>query len=429
MELFIILILILINGLFSMSEISVVASRKAKLDLQKKHGDRKAKKILFTKEKPEGFLSTVQIAITAIGLIIGMYSGNSLIEPIAKLLSAIGLEASSTALAKVIIIVCITLVTLILGELLPKKIGMNAPEKIARVIIEPMNFLSKLAYPFVWLLSATTNLLMKVLDIQTNKSVSATEEEIKAIINDSAEGGEIQEVEQDIVERVFSLGDRDIASLMTHRNDFDWLDASDNVAGAKEKLNQNIHYIYPVADKTLDNIVGMIYLKDFFQHTDKSQTIRDIMREPQFLYENVSAYDALETFKINKIHYALVIDEFGMVQGMVTMNDILESLVGNVSELDINNNEAEFKQREDGTYLVDGQYPFFDFLTHFDMEDKYQTYNYNTLSGLILEETGRIPKIGDVIKWENFVFEIVDMDLARIDKVLVRVEQNRLKDN
>jgi putative hemolysin len=209
---------------------------------------------------------------------------------------------------------------------------------------------------------------------------------------------------------------------MTQRNDFDWLEASDNVVEAKNKLNNNIHYIYPVADKTRDNIVGIIYLKDFFQYTDKKQTIKDIMREPQFLYENVSAYDALETFKINKIHYALVIDEFGMVQGMVTMNDILESLVGNVSELDINNNEAEFKQREDGSYLVDGQYPFFDFLTHFDMEDKYQTYNYNTLGGLILEETGRIPKEGDVIKWENFIFEIVDMDLARIDKVLVTLE-------
>ncbi|MDR1005613.1 MAG: hemolysin family protein [Bacteroidales bacterium] len=422
-ELLIILLLIIINGLFSMSEISIVASRKTKLETQSKHGDKKSKKILATKERPEHFLSTVQIAITAIGLIIGMYSGNNLTAPLAKLLALTGLEAASaTALSKIIIVIFITLITLVIGELLPKKIGMNAPERIARFIIEPMQILSRLTYPFVWLLSATTNLLMKIFGIKINKNSSATEEEIKAIINDSAEGGEIQEVEQDIVERVFSLGDRDIASLMTHRNDFDWLDVNDDVSSAREKLRERVHYIYPVADKTLDNIVGVIYLKDFFKCSECGmQKISEIMREPQFLYENVSAYDALETFKNNKIHYALITDEFGMVQGMVTMNDILESLVGNISELDINNNEAEFIKREDGSFLVDGQYPFFDFLSHFDMEDKYQTYGYNTISGLILEETGSIPKVGDVINWGNFTFEIIDMDLARIDKVLVKI--------
>jgi putative hemolysin len=404
-----------------MAEISVVASRKTKLDSQTKHGDRKARRILSIKEKPEHFLSTVQIAITAVGLIIGMYSGSSLTEPLAKLLVYAGVETHTAhALAGLIIIICLTLITIIVGELLPKKIGMNSPERIARLIIGPMNLLTRIAYPFVWFLSAATNFLMRLFGIKTTPNTSATEEEIKAIINESAEGGEIQEVEQDIVERVFSLGDRDIASLMTHRNDFDWLDANDRVEDAKEKLTDSIHYIYPVADRSLDNIVGVIYLKDFFQLTDShNKIIKDIMREPQFLYENVSAYDALETFKINKIHYALVIDEFGMVQGMVTMNDILESLVGNISELDINDSEAEFVQREDGTYLVDGQYPFFDFLTHFDMEDKATQYEFNTLGGLILEQTGSVPKVGEKINWENFVFEIVDMDKTRIDKILV----------
>jgi putative hemolysin len=405
-----------------MAEISVVASRKTKLDSHNRKGDKRTSKILSTKDKPEHFLSTVQIAITAIGLIIGMYSGSSLIEPVAKLLETIGISNGSFVLARLMVVIIITLITIVLGELLPKKIGMSYPERIARIIIEPMNILSKITYPFVWVLSSSTNLLMRLFGVDSNSNSSAaTEEEIKAIINDSAEDGEIQEVEQDIVERVFSLGDRDIASLMTHRSDFEWLDMNDTINNAKDNLSDHVHYIYPVADKTLDNIVGVIYLKDFFQHSKKgNMTIKDLMREPQFLYENVSAYDALETFKKNRIHYALIIDEFGMVQGMVTMNDILESLVGNVSELDINNNEAEFIIREDGSYLVDGQYPFFDFLAHFDMEDKAMQYEFNTLGGLILEQTGSVPKVGEIIHWENFTFEIMDMDKARIDKVLVK---------
>ena len=407
-----------------MSEISVVSSRKSKLDAQAKKGNKTARQILNVAENPDNFLSTVQIAITAVGLITGMYSGESLREPLGNFIERFGIDPySAEAIARVVIILVITYVTLVLGELFPKKLGMNSPEKISGIIIKPMNLLTKLFYPFVWLLSVSTQALTSIFGIKKHNN-TVTEEEIKSMINDSTEGGEIQEVEQDIVDRVFSLGDRDISSLMTHRTEFEWLDVDDVLSSIKEKLARKIHYIYPVADKTLDKIVGVVYLKDLFKNTDNNKTIKDIMRQPQYLHESVSVYDALETFKENKIHYALIIDEFGMVEGMVTMNDILESLVGNSSEFETEDDEDEFMERADGTFLIGGQYSFYDFLSHFDMEDVYQDNNYNTISGLLFSKIGVIPKEGEKIEWDKFVFEIVDMDSTRIDKVLVSIKNN-----
>ena len=424
MELLIILALILVNGLFSMSEISVVSSRQSKLDAQAKKGNKTARQILNVAENHDNFLSNVQIAITDVGLITGMYSGESLREPLGNFIERFGIDPySAEAIARVVIILVITYVTLVLGELFPKKLGMNSPEKISGIIIKPMNLLTKLFYPFVWLLSVSTQALTSIFGIKKHNN-TVTEEEIKSMINDSTEDGEIQEVEQDIVDRVFSLGDRDISSLMTHRTEFEWLDVDDVLSSIKEKLARKIHYIYPVADKTLDKIVGVVYLKDLFKNTDNNKTIKDIMRQPQYLHESVSVYDALETFKENKIHYALIIDEFGMVEGMVTMNDILESLVGNSSEFETEDDEDEFMERADGTFLIGGQYSFYDFLSHFDMEDVYQDNNYNTISGLLFSKIGVIPKEGEKIEWDKFVFEIVDMDSTRIDKVLVSIKNN-----
>lgn len=298
---------------------------------------------------------------------------------------------------------------------------MNSPEKISGIIIKPMNLLSKLFYPFVWLLSVSTQGLSSIFGIKKHNN-TVTEEEIKSIISDSTEDGEIQEVEHDIVDRVFSLGDRDISSLMTHRTEFEWLDVNDSLENIKSKLSKKVHYIYPVANKSLDKIVGVVYLKDLFSKLDGFTTVEGIMRAPQYLHESVSVYDALENFKKSKIHYALIIDEFGVVEGMVTMNDILESLVGNSSEFETEDDEDEFLERADGSYLVGGQYSFYDFLSHFDMEDLYQDNNYNTISGLIFSKIGVIPKLGEKIEWNKFIFEIIDMDFTRIDKVLVTVK-------
>ena len=429
MEYLIILALIVINGLFSMSEAAVVSSRKSKLDADAKKGNKTSKRILEVAESPENFLSTVQIAITAIGLITGMYTGDNLIKPFADMISQTGLDIEySEIIARVVVVLTVTYVTLVIGELFPKKLALNSPEKIASIIISPMNFLKRLFYPLVWLLSVSTQGLMSLFGIEKKKN-TASEEEIKAIVSDSTEGGEVEEVEKEIVERVFSLGDRDVATLMTHRTEFVWLDTDDNFESVKAKLSQHIHYIYPVADKTLDNIVGVVYLKDLFNKLDTFKSVKEIMREPQYLHESISVYDALETFKENKIHYALVIDEFGMVVGMVTMNNILESLVGNASELETEDDEDEFVEREDGTFLVGGQYSFYDFLSHFDLENLYQDNDFNTLGGLILEQTGTIPKVGERIIWDRFIFEVVDLDSTRIDKVLVSIDPRKLHQN
>lgn len=429
MEYLIILALIVINGLFSMSEAAVVSSRKSKLDADSKKGNKTSKRILEVAENPDNFLSTVQIAITAIGLITGMYTGDNLIKPFANLISQTGLDIEySEIIARVVVVLTVTYVTLVIGELFPKKLALNSPEKIASIIISPMNFLKRLFYPLVWLLSVSTQGLMSLFGIEKKKN-TASEEEIKAIVSDSTEGGEVEEVEKEIVERVFSLGDRDVATLMTHRTEFVWLDTDDNLESVKAKLSQHIHYIYPVADKTLDNIVGVVYLKDLFNKLDTFKSVKEIMREPQYLHESISVYDALETFKENKIHYALVIDEFGMVVGMVTMNNILESLVGNASELETEDDEDEFVEREDGTFLVGGQYSFYDFLSHFDLENLYQDNDFNTLGGLILEQTGTIPKVEERIIWDRFIFEVVDLDSTRIDKVLVSIDPGKLHQN
>lgn len=416
MEIIIILVLILVNGIFSMAEIAVVSSRKSKLESLTKKGDQKAKKILKIAEKPEYFLSTVQIAITAIGLVTGLYSGKSLSLPLSNILTNLGFGLSSMWFANILVVILVTYFTLVLGELLPKKIGLNNPEKVAGFIISPMNFITKLTYPFVVVLSKSTLFLLKIFRIKKNDDSIITEDEIKQIINESTEDGEIQEVEQDIVERVFSLGDRDVSSLMTHRIDFEWFDVDDGQLQIKKKLENHIHYIYPVADKSLDNIIGVVFLKDLIKMREGS--IRNIVKEPQFLPESSSAYHALEVFKEKKISYALIIDEFGLIIGMVTMNDILESLIGSAEEIGVSD-EYQMIKREDGTWLVDGQYPFFDFLSYFEIENKYQELDYNTLSGLILDLTGKIPKEGEKIYWELFCFEIVDMDIARIDKILV----------
>jgi putative hemolysin len=429
MEILIIVFFVLLNGFFSMAEIAVISSRKTKLETDSKKGSKTAKRILSVINDPDKFLSTIQICITTIGLIIGLYTGESYVDRISKWFIRLGMDVSvSIVVARIAIVVVETFFMLVFGELIPKRIGMSNPEKVAALIIRPMGVLSKVFAPFVWLLSKTTVGLSKLLGIKNSSKQKATEDEIKSIIDDSASAGEIAETEQDIVTRVFDLDDRRIESLMTPRNELQWVDKQELIKDLIKRVSKDtIHYIYPVCDKSLDDIIGVMFIKDMFPVTEKtfSYRVEDIMREPNFVHESVSIYDLLEMFKTTKIHYAFIIDEFGMVQGMVTMNDILETLVGNSSELETNPNEQEFLQREDGTYLVDGQYPFYDFLSHFDLEDDYQKYSYNTLSGLILALTGKIPKTGAKITWQDFTFEIVDMDGARIDKILVTKHQSQ----
>ena len=419
MEILIVIGLILLNGLFSMSEIALVSARKARLEIEARKGKKSAQTALELANNPDKFLSTIQIGITLIGILTGLFSGEAFAQDLAGLLVGISwLQPYALLVSKTIIVVIVTYLTLVLGELVPKRLGMGFAEKVAVLMAKPMNVISSIASPFVWILTKSTSLMMRLLGLDKIEESKVTEEEIKAIVKEGFDDGEVQEVEQDIVERVFSLGDRDVGSIMTHRSELVWMDIKEKPEQIREKVKENLFNIYPVASDKFDNIVGVVYLKDLFGRIDSSDfELSQVIRPAQFVPENQSVYNALEQFKTARVNYGLVTDEFGGIQGIVTLKDILEALIGQVLDID---EETEIKERSDGTWLVDGQYSFYNFLEYFDMEDLYAEHDYNTLSGLILEELERVPKTGDKLIWKNFEFEIVDMDKARIDKVLVR---------
>lgn len=419
MEIFIIIGLILLNGILSMSEIALVSARKARLELDAKRGNKSAQTALKLAGEPDRFLSTIQIGITLIGILTGLYSGEAFAYNLAEVVRHVPvLEPYALGVSKTIIVIIVTYLTLIMGELVPKRIGMGYAERVSMLVAKPMYFLSKLALPFVWLLSKSTSLVIKITGIKANEENKVTEEEIKAIVKEGFDGGEVQEVEQDIVERVFNLGDRNVGSIMTHRSDLVWLDVTDSIEKIREKVQENLFNIYPVASEKFDNIKGVVYLKDLFGRIDEPDfSLEEVIRPAQYLPENQSVYNALEQFKEARVKYGIVTDEFGGIQGIVTLKDIMEGLIGQVPEV---GEEAEIVQRADGSWLVDGQYNFYDFLEYFDMEDLYAEHDYNTLSGLILEILERVPKTGEMLTWLTFEFEIVDMDGARIDKVLVK---------
>ncbi len=424
MEFFILFVLILLNGIFSMAEIALVSARKLRLEGLAKKGNKGARKALSLANEPNRFLSTVQIGITLIGIFTGIYSGENFskyLDPVFEQIDWLAPYAHKVSVA--IIVLGTTYLTLVIGELVPKQIGLMKAENIAMAVARPMNFMSKIAAPFVWLLSGSTNIVMRFLNVKRSAGSRITEDEIKAIIEEGTAGGEVQEVEQDIVERVFSLGDRKIASLITHRSELAWLDINDTPENIHRKIQSDFFFTYPVADKSLDNIIGVVGLKELFIHLHKPDfNLKAIVTNAPYIPENLTVYGALELFKKTTVHYALVTDEFGVIQGIITLNDILEALVGDASEL--SSEEHELVERADGSVLVDGQYPFYDFLSYFEEQDIYPEAKFNTLSGLLLDRMNQIPKTGDIVHWHSFEFEIVDMDRARIDKVLVRKLDN-----
>lgn len=417
MEIFIIVGLILLNGFFSMSEIAVVSARRSKLAAEARLGNKSAQAALKLAEEPTRFLSTVQIGITLIGILTGIYSGATLADGFSLLIEGWGVPSEYAHFtAQLVIVLVVTYLTIVFGELIPKRIGMSAASKVAKAIAKPMKVLSLIASPFVWLLAQTTSLFYQIIGLKDSES-QVTEEEIKSMIQEGTETGEVKAVEQDIVERVFSLGDRDIESIMTYRSDIVWLDV--NLSGKEvfEYICQNPFKVYPVSDKDLDNIVGIVSIKDVFSFIkDENFNLKNIVKPALMLHEGMEVYKALDHMKHNFSHYGVVFDEFGSVQGIVTYKDILEGLLG---ELPAVNEEASIIERQDGGWLVDGQCEFYSFLEYFDLEHLYQNNKYNTVSGLIIEKLDRIPRTGEKLEWNDFSIEIVDMDGARIDKLLV----------
>jgi len=421
-EILIIFGLILLNGVFAMAEIALVSSRKARLEAQANKGDNRAKEALKLINRPDTFISTIQIGITLIGILNGIFSGASLKNDLVVFFNRFALTIPySNALATTVIVIAVTYFSLVLGELVPKKIGLSNPEKIAKTLAGPMRFISIISYPFVWLLSKSGNFIVNLLKIR-NKDVNVTEEEIKAIIHEGTEQGTIEEAEQEIIERVFHLSDRNITSLMTHRSDIIWLDIKQTVDDVRNMPDDEIHSIYPVCEGSIDKIKGIVSLKNII-NARPGTPLQDVVTPGLYVPENNSAYKLLERFKELRSHYAFIVDEYGSLQGIITLNDILDALVGEVPHID--EEQYEIVERKDGSFLIDAQIPFYNFLSYFNQTDYFPDteIDFDTLAGFILEELERIPQAGDELEWHGFRFEIIDMDNNRIDKILVHKPQ------
>ena len=418
---FILLLLIFVNALFVMSEIALVSVRKGRLEGQAAKGDHKAKAALDLANNPEKFLSTAQIGITLISILTGVYSGEKFSKLLVPFFQGFSLtEKYAQTIATTVVVIIVTFLSIIFGELIPKKFGLLRAEKIARVVAGPMNALSMIVYPFGWLLSGITNLIFKLFNIKKATDNAVTEEEIKAMISEGSESGSIEEDEKEIIERVFHLGDRNITSLMTHRTDIVWHDMKETVNDVKNKPDEIIFSTFPVCEETVDNIKGIVYVKDLFK-TPGDKILSEIIKPALFVPENNSAYQLLEKFKETKIHSAFIVNEYGTLEGMITLNDILEAIIGDVPQT--GQEEYEIRKRDDGSYLVDAQIHFYDFLSYFDRADWLNEgeHEFDTLAGFALHTLEHIPVTGEKFEWRDFDFEIIDMDGQRIDKILLMI--------
>lgn len=387
MEIIILLFLILLNAFIVMCEMALVSSKKSRIETMANKGDKKAQIVLNLKENPEIFLSTTQIYITLISILTGVYSGERFsiyLQPYIERIDFFKPYAST--ISTTIIVILVTFFSILLGELIPKRIALMNPEKIAKGVAGPINNLSKISYPLVWLLSKMSSGFFKLFNIKKGSDSQVTEEEIKAMINEGSELGAIEEEEKDIIERVFHLGDRNITSIMTHRTDIIWFDINEDRSSVKQKIKEFQHSVYPICSETIDDIEGIINVKDLYLKPDIP--LKDLMRKALFIPENNSAYQVLEKIKITKIPYAFVVDEYGSLLGMITVKDILKAIVGEMPEEE--DDEYVIVERKDGTFLIDGQIQFYDFLTKFDKTIWINEgeNEFDTLAGFILHEVG-----------------------------------------
>lgn len=424
MEILIIFCLIILNGLFAMTEIALVSSKRMKLESQVKKGDKKALAAIKLLDHPDQFFSTAQIGITLIGILMGIFSGEGIKDQAYQFIVQWAfLRPYANTLAVTLVVLIITFFSLVLGELVPKRIGLANPERIASLMAKPMHGLSRITYPFIWLLSGSTTVIIKILNIRTAEN-PVTEEEIKAMIHEGTTSGTIKEDEREIIERVFHLSDRSITSLMTHRTDIAWIDITDDPNQIRKKIKADLHSVYPVCEGQIDELIGVLQTKDLYL-APADMPLQQLIKKPLFIPENNSAYQVLEKFKVTKNHFGFIVDEYGSFLGMITLKDILEAIVGDMPES--GEQDYEIIKRKDGTFLVDAQIPFYDFLSYFEKEEwiiDEEQQEFDTLAGFILHHLEHIPQEGEMVHWRGFTFEIVDMDGYRIDKILVILHPN-----
>ncbi|MDX2214063.1 MAG: hemolysin family protein [Oculatellaceae cyanobacterium bins.114] len=422
LEILVVLILIVANGVFAMSEMSIVSARKTRLQELAERGDAKARAALDLANSPNRFLSTVQVGITLIGILAGAFGGATLSEKLAVLIRQVPFLAQySQAISLVIVVLIITYLSLIVGELVPKRLAMSNPEKIASFIALPMGGIAAIAYPIVHLLSISTDAVLNLLGVRHAPDTQlVTEEEIKVLVRQGTEAGMFEVAEQDMVERVFHLGDQHVSALMTPRLDIVWLDVNDALDINRQKMVESRHGRFPVCQDTLDNILGVLHVTDVFVRSLVGEPLDLItdLRQPLFVPESTRALKVLELFKQSGTHMALIVDEYGVTQGIVTLNDVMEVIIGDIPFAD-QPQESPAIQREDGSWLLDGMLPIDKFRELFELEDPEERSSYQTLGGFVINQLGRIPTSSDYFEWEGFRFEVMDMDGNRVDKMLV----------
>lgn len=416
-EILVIFLLIIINGVLAMSEAALLASRKAKLQQLANEGDKTAASTLELLKNPNIFLSTIQIGITLIGVLAGAVGGATIAEALAVSfhnLPYIGLYSDTIGIG--IVVIVITVLTIWLGELVPKRLGINSPERIAKIVVGPMIFISTLFSPLVKLMSWATELVLTMFGVKPTNEPMITEEELQVLIDQGTQAGIFEEAEQDMVEGIFSLGDTRVYSVMTPRTEIVWLDVNDSMEEILEKIGNSPYSRFPIRQDSLETILGIVKSRDLLVTTlsKKEINLKELAKPAYFIPETMLASRALEVLKKNNTEMLLVVDEFGGVQGLLTINDILEEIVG-VMEGD----EPQATQRQDGSWLLDGMLEVDEFKEIFDLNELPHEDEYETLSGFVMTSLGRLPQTADHFEWSNLRFEVMDMDGRRVDKVLV----------
>ena len=426
LEAVVILTLILVNGLLAMSEIAVVSARKARLQQAAEEGDARARSALELAERPSDFLATVQVGITLASILAGTFGGATFAKGIAALLARVpALAPYSTALGLGIVVVIITYLSLVLGELVPKRLALASPERIAAQVAGPMRGLAVVTRPLVHFLSASTDLVARFLGVQASEGPTITPQELRILVEQGRQGGVFEEVEQDMIEGVLQLDERRVGGLMTPRTQIVWIDISDTADIIREKVTSSGHSRFPVCQGSLEEILGIVRTKDILVQSLSCQSLdlRSILQPALFVPETASALRVLELFKEQQRHVALVTDEFGSIQGLITHNDILEAVVGTMPTAG-EAAEPGAVRRSDGSWLVDGLMDIATFKALFDIENEELPDEehgiYQTLGGFAMHQIGAIPAVGQTFAWQGFRFEVVDMDGRRVDKMLVQ---------
>ncbi|WP_371371502.1 hemolysin family protein [Sporomusa aerivorans] len=422
-EILIILILIFANGIFAMTEMSIVSSRKSRLESMAANGSKGAKAAIKLAEEPTPLLSAVQIGITLIGILTGAFGGAKLSSYLAAILNNVPfLRSYSDAISLAVVVGIITYLSLIVGELVPKKLALNNPEPIAAAIARPMSAFVRINRPLVHLLSISTAAVMKLLHAKPPEEPPVTEEEVRVLIGQGTQLGVFEKAEHEMLEKIFILGDMRVGALMTPRTQIKWLDLEDNDQYNLRIIRTGNHLFFPVARGSLDDIVGVIYSNEVLANylPGRPLNLEDATRQPLYIPRNTPAMKVLEKFRETSIHVALVVDEYGGISGLVSLYDIAEHIVGDMPYLG-EEEDPDIVSRDDGSWLVDGMLSSEELkelldVDHFPGEERGY---FQTLGGFIVSYLGRIPNAAENFDWNGYHFEIVDMDKARVDKVLI----------